>query len=411
MIEVRHAEKSESSAGRIGLEGNRTSRTRISTAPADDHVTTYTFDYRNRLTDVNFYNNSDVLTKHVHNIYDVFGHLIGKQVDSTGSGNYDRAEFYVYDGNDIALQFDANGNLTERYLNGPSASGVDAVLAEEDVTSLTSPGAVTWPLTDNLGTVRDIVDSSGAVIDHLVYNSFGQVAYESAPTVHHLEGYTGSIYDHDTGMLNDWRRWYDPAVGRWLSEDPMGFAAGDANLSRYVGNDATNSIDPTGLQAPNGPVPDKRSGDQLILPPGTYPVGTVFPVWNGNYGVITGNGLINIHDADDNWIMSFAPGIGVILNDCNGRPIRPRFNQLPPPIGSITVLPPRGGSGSNGGSEGGIKPKGGGESDPKTGSTKVEIGVEGKRGNECFIEFEVPPGFEDVWVGPKINIRLPRKKP
>ena len=149
-------------------EGNRITRTRISNDPANDYKTTYTWDYRDRLTDVYFYNNSDVLTKHVHYTYDVFDHLIGKQVDDTGSGSYDRAEFYVYDGNNVVMQFDASGNLTERYLNGPSASGVDTVLAEEDVTSLASPGNVTWPLTDNLGTVRDIVDSTGAVIDHLV---------------------------------------------------------------------------------------------------------------------------------------------------------------------------------------------------------------------------------------------------
>jgi len=115
-------------------------------------------------------------------------------------------------------------------------------------TPFARPGAYDFPLTDNLGTVRDIVDSTGAVIDHLVDSSFGQVAYESAPTVHHLQGYTGAIYDPDTGMVNDWHRWYDPATGRFISEDPKGFAAGDANLSRYVGNDATNSIDPTGLK-------------------------------------------------------------------------------------------------------------------------------------------------------------------
>src|SRR6185437_13299398 len=140
------------------------------------------------------------------------------------------------------------------YLNGPSASGVDSVMAEEAVTSLTSPGTVTLPLMDNLGTVRDIVDSTGAVIDHLVYNSFGQVVSESAPTVHHLQGYAGGITDADTGLVSDWHRWYDPAVGRWISEDPIGFAAGDANLSRYVGNDVTNNTDRTGLQPPNGPM-------------------------------------------------------------------------------------------------------------------------------------------------------------
>lgn len=39
-------------------------------------------------------------------------------------------------------------------------------------------------------------------------------------------------------------RWYDPAVGRWLSEDPLGLAAGDANLYRYVGNSPLTHTDP-----------------------------------------------------------------------------------------------------------------------------------------------------------------------
>lgn len=42
---------------------------------------------------------------------------------------------------------------------------------------------------------------------------------------------------------------YDPTVGRWLSEDPIGFEAGDANLNRYVGNAATLFTDPDGLQS------------------------------------------------------------------------------------------------------------------------------------------------------------------
>lgn len=41
---------------------------------------------------------------------------------------------------------------------------------------------------------------------------------------------------------------YDTAVGRWLSEDPILFEAGDTNLARFVGNGPTNAIDPSGLQ-------------------------------------------------------------------------------------------------------------------------------------------------------------------
>jgi hypothetical protein len=42
---------------------------------------------------------------------------------------------------------------------------------------------------------------------------------------------------------------YNPIVGRWMEEDPILFKAGDADLYRDVGNDPTNSVDPSGLQA------------------------------------------------------------------------------------------------------------------------------------------------------------------
>ncbi|MFV0446150.1 MAG: RHS repeat-associated core domain-containing protein, partial [Planctomycetaceae bacterium] len=41
-------------------------------------------------------------------------------------------------------------------------------------------------------------------------------------------------------------RFYDPSTGRFLSQDPLSFAAGDTNLYRYVGNSPTNATDPTG---------------------------------------------------------------------------------------------------------------------------------------------------------------------
>ena len=53
-------------------------------------------------------------------------------------------------------------------------------------------------------------------------------------------GYTGRPLDLVTGLQNNLNRWYDARTGRWISEDPIGFAAGDANLYRYVGNGPTN---------------------------------------------------------------------------------------------------------------------------------------------------------------------------
>jgi RHS repeat-associated protein len=67
-------------------------------------------------------------------------------------------------------------------------------------------------------------------------------------------GYTGKYFDETTGLQNSWNRWYSPKMGRFISQDPIGFAAGDANLYRYVGNKPTTHTDPSGLQeSANGP--------------------------------------------------------------------------------------------------------------------------------------------------------------
>ncbi|MFN9604708.1 MAG: RHS repeat-associated core domain-containing protein, partial [Planctomycetota bacterium] len=70
--------------------------------------------------------------------------------------------------------------------------------------------------------------------------------------------YTGKQYDEATGLQHNWFRWYDPALGQWLSEDPLGFAAGDENVRRYVGNGVVDSIDPTGLQEPSGVLTEEQ---------------------------------------------------------------------------------------------------------------------------------------------------------
>ncbi len=69
--------------------------------------------------------------------------------------------------------------------------------------------------------------------------------------------FTGRWFDKATGLQNNLNRWYDPQIGRWLSEDPISFAGGDANLYRYVGNQPTGYIDPNGLVYPVHPMPPR----------------------------------------------------------------------------------------------------------------------------------------------------------
>src|SRR5260370_38817292 len=48
---------------------------------------------------------------------------------------------------------------------------------------------------------------------------------------------------------------YDTTIGRWISEDPIGFEAADPNLYRYVHNSPLDSVDPSGLQGTGLPPP------------------------------------------------------------------------------------------------------------------------------------------------------------
>ncbi len=50
------------------------------------------------------------------------------------------------------------------------------------------------------------------------------------------DGLAGETYDPDTGLYDYRARWYAADVGRFVSEDPIGFAAGDANIYRYCRN-------------------------------------------------------------------------------------------------------------------------------------------------------------------------------
>ena len=85
------------------------------------------------------------------------------------------------------------------------------------------------------------------MINELIRRTFGRVICKRKAESDWLFLFTARPFDADTGLQNNLNRWYDARVGRWLSEDPIGFAAGDANLYRYVGNSVMIRVDPAGL--------------------------------------------------------------------------------------------------------------------------------------------------------------------
>ncbi len=274
-------------------EGNRTERVDIATGA----VTSYTWDARDRLTSVTDYAgglsqvSSDETgtvpltpTQTVSYVYDPENRLVEETVTSAataGSPSSVQSTYFVYDGNQIVLQFQpasvssvpsvvdssalpqsagqtgpvpiTGADLTHRYLWQPNA--VDQVLADEHVTNPQSTGNVVWPLADNLGTVRDLAVYNAAtgltsVANHRVYDSFGNLKSQTNAAVDCLFGFTGRPFDPATGLQNNLNRWYDPNTGNWLTQDPTGFNAGDTNLYRYCGNSPASARDPSGLVVP-----------------------------------------------------------------------------------------------------------------------------------------------------------------
>jgi len=90
--------------------------------------------------------------------------------------------------------------------------------------------------------VRELHDNSGAIIASVRYDSFGR-PLDALPI---RFGYTGRDWDAELGLQYNRARYYDPGIGRWIGQDPIGFAAGDGNLYEYAGNEPTDFIDPSG---------------------------------------------------------------------------------------------------------------------------------------------------------------------
>jgi RHS repeat-associated protein len=196
------------------LEGNR-----ISKISNDGSTIKYYWDNRNRLIKIETPNGS------IEYIYDHLNRLVlRKQGESITT--------FIHDGWQIILQFD-NDKPTHRYLWGTKQ---DELICDND----------NWTLGDHLNTIRDIVKSDGTVTDHLEYNSFGKIITATKNDLSLQFAYTGKLTDKSSDLQWNINRWYDANVGRWVSEDPIGFKGGDVNLLRYTLNTPCCYVDTSG---------------------------------------------------------------------------------------------------------------------------------------------------------------------
>ena len=219
--------------------------------------TTYSWDFENRLTQVILPGPGGTLNFK----YDPFGKRVQK---SSVQGANTTTTNYVYDGDNILEEVDQSGNILARYTQG---QGVDEPLAEG------RSGTTSYYQQDGLGSVTSLSSSAGTLSTNTyTYDSYGNTS--TTATVVNPFRYTGREFDTETGVYYYRARYYDQSIGRFLSEDPIGFRGG-IDFYSYVSSSPNNRSDPSGLLPGDGGTDvcdyyDKRCRAPCVMPKDSY---------------------------------------------------------------------------------------------------------------------------------------------
>ena len=155
--------------------------------------------------------------------YDAYGR---RTLNSAGNN-------LLYDGADATQESSGGTPVANRVVGGP----------DEFFTRTDGTGTYT-PITDALGSVLGLADSTGNIVTQYTYDPFGNTTASGAANGN-VHQYTGRENDGN-GLYYYRARYYSPGMHRFVSEDPIGFVGGNTNLYAYVGDSPTNLRDPSG---------------------------------------------------------------------------------------------------------------------------------------------------------------------
>jgi RHS repeat-associated protein len=193
-------------------------------------TTTYAWDFENRLTSVTPPGSGGTVSF----AYDPFGRRI-KKVTSTITS------VFAYDGDNLVEETNASGVVVARY---EDTQNIDEPLA------MLRSSATSYFHADGLGSITSLSNSAGSIANTYTYDSFGKLTASTGSLVNPFR-YTARESDTETGLYYYRARYYDPAIGRFVTEDPIRFRAGIDYYS-YVHNRPTALRDPRGRIAWGG---------------------------------------------------------------------------------------------------------------------------------------------------------------
>ncbi|GKS06013.1 hypothetical protein PSTH1771_13375 [Pseudomonas syringae pv. theae] len=197
---------------------------------------TFTYDSENRLVKTETMANSQVETTSSYQ-YDSLGRRVGKQ--SNIKGQTDQKHF-LWQG--LRMLREESPEQSSLYLYEP---GSYAPLARVDQKEGETENTVYYYHTDQIGTPLEMTDAEGHIVWQAKYAPWGLIKQLVVNEVEQNLRFQGQYFDVETGLHYNTFRYYDPEIGRFITQDPIGLSGGD-NLYLYAPN-PYGWVDPWGL--------------------------------------------------------------------------------------------------------------------------------------------------------------------
>ncbi len=161
------------------------------------------------------------------------------RIDQDGTLTY-----LLWLGDQLIAELDENGNAIRRYLPGEMPDQV-AVINQDGVNY--------YVIHDEVGTIHQIVDETGAPAADYDYDPWGRVLRAEGTLADQPRRFQGAYYLASIGLYYFRARFYDPEVGMFISEDPAIVLDTTMNRYRFADNNPVSNMDPFGFKkSPNG---------------------------------------------------------------------------------------------------------------------------------------------------------------
>ena len=215
-------------------------------------VMDFTWSVDNKLMQVEIKNNGTDVSGRVSFGYDALGRRISKTWQDFTSPANSYAKTFIYDREDLVMEIQ-NQKVKAFYVHAPGIDNPIAVLRDMNNNQEFNDDEVFFYTKDHLGSIRELVGLDGKLKQRQRYTAYGVTTREKNTDqldrlIDHAYGFTGRELDSETGLYFYRARYYSVSdnIGRFISEDPIGFTGEDANFYRYVRNNPLNNSDPSG---------------------------------------------------------------------------------------------------------------------------------------------------------------------